>query len=266
MDRISAAGGSPTCVLANGQLGRQDENLATGTEGTTDPSLYSNALQEEAMGIIEFAALTPDIDNWTQLLQALQIMFGGSFHAFSDAGAFSFTIPAGVTGYKYMIVGAGGGGGDGNGAAGAGGSSGGISMGYFAVTPGSEIAGIIGAGGAPGASGGSTSFGYLWASGGAGGGEGVPGNSALAGDPGSGQSGNLLLPGTRGAIGNASLATWVAGRGGAGPFGGGGPEIFGSAAGPGDGVSAVSPGAGGGGAIGSADGGTGANGLVLLWS
>ncbi len=55
----------------------QDRNLSTGTPGTTQSAADHTAYQEEILGPIEAAGITPDAGNNKQLLAALQALFGG---------------------------------------------------------------------------------------------------------------------------------------------------------------------------------------------
>jgi len=105
MDRIGPAGGTPLAMLPNGQLGRQDQNLSTGTEGTLDPSLWSNALQEEIMLLLATAGITPNINNWTQVLAAIQVIIQQAVAAYVDADGFFYFILGTVAGFNLTICG-----------------------------------------------------------------------------------------------------------------------------------------------------------------
>lgn len=103
----------------------------------------------------------------------------------------TFVVPTGITKLKVTCIGGGGGGGDlsGSGLAGAGGGG---AIAYLTVVPADSYAVVIGAGGASGAPGGTTSFGTdcIATGGGAGGngGIGTAGDILVAGNPG-GRSG-----------------------------------------------------------------------------
>ncbi|MDC7125787.1 MAG: hypothetical protein PQJ46_09475 [Spirochaetales bacterium] len=49
-----------------------DLDVSTGVAGTAIRAADKNAIQEELMNVIENADLTPDSDNWTQLLQGIR--------------------------------------------------------------------------------------------------------------------------------------------------------------------------------------------------
>lgn len=181
------------------------------------------------------------------------------FARFTTPGAFSWTIPAGVTGIGLWVWAAGGGGGFGAagtpGGAGAGGSAGAFFRFVgIAVTPGQSVTGTIGAGGAAGISGTAGQAGAntavtvngvtYTAVGGPGGANAAAGAIALqtaaAASP---SAGDIVSPGENGAgafFGGAS--TNYAGRGGTAFLGG-----IGGQAGSGAASAANTPGGGGGG-------------------
>jgi len=94
--------------------------------------------------------------------------------SFTSTGAFSYSVPTGVTSVDVLIVAGGGGGGQ---DVGGGGGAGGMVEAFgYPVTPGGTVPGSVGAGGAGagasanGTSGGNSTFGALTAFGGGGGG------------------------------------------------------------------------------------------------
>jgi hypothetical protein len=181
---------------------------------------------------------------------------------FSSSG--QWTVPNFTTGVKVRCWGGGGGGGAGGGTAGAGGAGGGYAEAYLSgLTPGTQVSITVGAGGSPGAQGGSSGFGtYVSATGGAGGGSGTSTSVGVAGAGGigSGQGANFS-----GAPGQNGLA--LAGGAYLGGMGGG---SFGTASAftPGgtstSGLPGNSPGGGGSGGVGTGSGGPGASGLVIV--
>jgi len=60
-------------------------NPSAGLPATVWPAYEFNAIQDEIMNVIVAAGITPDGNNWTQLLEALTILFG--------AGTFSVANP-----------------------------------------------------------------------------------------------------------------------------------------------------------------------------
>jgi hypothetical protein len=188
------------------------------------------------------------------------------------AGAYSFTVPAGVYWLYATCVAAGGGGAGGNSTAvtaGAGGGAGGTAAGWVAVTPGQVISYIVGKGGAgagyqgAGGNGGSSSIGAIMSATG-GGGAGSP--AGCAGGPGGvGTGGQLSLVGGAGNDGNLYTANAPGGLGGASSLGGGGRTATGYAASVSNGQA---PGSGGGGIYATGanstggPGGNGADGYV----
>lgn len=118
----------------------------------------------------------------------------------------TWTVPNGVTNVFVLVAGAGGGGGSYNASAGTFGSSGGtggMAVGFYTVTPSSNITITVGAGGAgnnsgTGGAGGSSSFGaFCSATGGTGG----IANSGGGGSDGTGVGGNIRTGGTASEVG-----------------------------------------------------------------
>lgn len=75
MDRIN---GANTVDIGSGRRGFRNRNLGAGLSGTQVDAAFMNALQEEVVGIIEAAGLTPDDGDWGQLLAALGSLYGGA--------------------------------------------------------------------------------------------------------------------------------------------------------------------------------------------
>ena len=97
-----------------------------------------------------------------------------NYQEFTSPGSSTFTVPAGVTKVRAIVIGAGGGGGHSPGA-GSGGAGGGFAMGEYTVTPGQNISVTVGSGGSygtAGSSGSSSSFGSFCSATGGGGGDG----------------------------------------------------------------------------------------------
>lgn len=74
MDRTSAANWTD---IGGGKRGYRDRNLGAGLAGTALVAADFNAQQEELMGVIEAAGITPLANDWTQLLDALTVLYGG---------------------------------------------------------------------------------------------------------------------------------------------------------------------------------------------
>ncbi len=72
MDRINSAN---TTDLGGGKRGFKDENVVGGTAGTDVSAAHMNAVQEEILHVIEQSGQVPDVNDWTQLYQALQVLF-----------------------------------------------------------------------------------------------------------------------------------------------------------------------------------------------
>ncbi len=187
--------------------------------------------------------------------------------AFGPTTQGGWQVPAGVTGVKVRIWGAGGAGGAGFTGPGGGGAGGGYSEGFYSVTPGEVIAITVGNGGAgSGASGGNSSFGALAsAMGGQAGADGQPvGTGSGGADGGQGSGSGFSISGAPGGSAFGSSPNWISGAGG-GAFGAAGAVAsVSSGAGSIAGVNGVSPGAGGSGGVNSGLGGNGGPGLVLV--
>lgn len=188
---------------------------------------------------------------------------GFNIQVFATPGTFSWTAPVGVTRVKAVVVGGGSSGACGTTVtAAAGGSAGGAAIGFYAVTPGTAYAVVVGAGGAAqvtngtaGSAGGTSSFASFCSATG-----GQQQVALQAGPPsGMGSGGQINLGGGTG--GDAILGNTLGGAGGNSLFGGGGR--MGTAAG----VAGQAYGAGGGGSYGVATpgpSGAGAAGVVIL--
>lgn len=192
-----------------------------------------------------------------------------NIQAFTTPGAFTFTVPSGVTKIRVKGWGGGGGGGGVNGVAQ---SSGGSAGGYFekilTVTPGQLISGNIGTAGpggngtpTNGTAGGTTTFGALSATGGGFGFASGGGAQSTTSPAGTGSGGDVNLNGLTGSGGNANTN---GGAGGGSPFG-----IQGAPSGSvgGTGAPGQTPGAGGAGTAstsGGQAGGAGGGGMVIV--
>ena len=213
---------------------------------------------------------------------AFQLVGGGStsgganlqLQTFRTVGAFTYTVPAGVS---AILVGEWGGGGSGGGvgggsASGAGGGGGGYVQDILKVVPGQVFTGFIGAGGARTAAGayngnpgGTSAFGtaLLSATGGLGG-AGVSsgyGIGKTAGGMGYGSSSGFNFAGGQGRSGFASGSTYFGGDGGSSWCSGEIPFVNG---GYHDGEMPGQGGAGAGGASGALGGGAGSNGFCFV--
>jgi hypothetical protein len=190
----------------------------------------------------------------------------------------TWTVPAGLYNLKEVeLWGAGGAGGGSSGtnASSSGGGGGGYAHAYdVGVTPGQVITVTVGAGGTGGiganygSAGGTTTFGSTTPVYATGGGGGSPNAINVPGVGGSGFGAQIELNGEQGGIGSAtgtgSGALPVNGAGGGSPFGGGAPNwgVIGPV-----GAAGLFPGGGSNGgacASGTANGGTGANGFVII--
>ena len=141
---------------------------------------------------------------------------------FTTQGAWTYTIPAGVTRIQVRVSGAGGGGGGADNARGGNGGNGARITAIISVSPGQVLSGTIGQGGASAFTSGSTTFGYVpctgngaGGAGAAAGGTGAAANCAGVGFSGSGAGGrgstNLAIDG---------VVFFQAGGGGGGAGGG----------------------------------------------
>jgi hypothetical protein len=193
-----------------------------------------------------------------------------NYQAWSTAGTYYWTCPAGVTQIKVIVSGGGGAGGPvgGTGAGASGGGAGGTSIATPTVVPGTTYTIVVGAGGAStttgnGGNGGtSTAFG-ISATGGAGGQQGNGTNNSAGGAPGNGTGSSAdNFSGGYGQDGQGTSSGGFGGDGGAGFWGGGGRGSD-DAIGP---STALCPASGGGGAYGTTAiaGGAGAPGKVVI--
>jgi hypothetical protein len=247
---------------------------------TIDPDAF-NAQQEEIIGVVIAAGLTPSKTNNAQLLQAIPIIATGRFISTTRiTSAGTIAAPAGATTGRVRAVGGGGGGGSMNGASTSGyfGTSGGGGSGSYAdvIFLASVLSGLTatpGAGGTYGVTGGATTIGtVLSVPGGLGSGATAAYTTLTVATPAAGgatptTTGTMveLRQGSIGLLGVAVAAGFViGGAGGNSRLGNGGGFSGGTT-----GVAAVGPGGGGGGASinpSSAQtfGGTGGNGEILI--
>lgn len=72
MDRVN---GARWVDIGDDRRGFRSQSLAAGIFGTEVTSDWLNAIQEELLTVIQQAGLEPDPDDWTQLYQALQLIF-----------------------------------------------------------------------------------------------------------------------------------------------------------------------------------------------
>jgi uncharacterized repeat protein (TIGR01451 family) len=112
--------------------------------------------------------------------------------SFTTPGAWTYTVPAGVTTIQVQVSGAGGGGGGNDGARGGNGGNGARVTAIISVTPGQVLSGTISRGGGSAFTSGNASFGYTPCSGNGAGGTGFAagGSGAAANCPGVGFSGS----------------------------------------------------------------------------
>ncbi|MBR0681900.1 hypothetical protein GXW74_15505 [Roseomonas eburnea] len=214
MDRIN---GANTVDIGSGRRGWRMRNLLAGIAGTEFTAGYQNASQEELIGLIEAAGLTPDENDWGQVLQAIMLLTAPRMQVFLASG--SFTVPAHVTRLKVRAWGAGGSGGGSSdlGWPGGGGGAGGYGEVVLGVTPGQVIPVVVGHGTA-GANGGATTFGTLVCNGGGKGGEGSAGLVGAGGAGGSVAGADLAITGSYASSGIVYGATGVV-EGGSGASG-----------------------------------------------
>jgi len=86
--------------------------------------------------------------NLSTLLGVNDIRIYKNYQEYTTPGTYAFTVPAGVTRVRAVVIGGGGGGGaspDGNYYGGDSGSGGGFAMGEYTVTPGQAITVTVGA-------------------------------------------------------------------------------------------------------------------------
>jgi hypothetical protein len=207
--------------------------------------------------------------------------------AYSTAGTYTWTAPAGVTEVYVEVAGGGGGGSGGvsgsSASGGGGGGAGGVAEGFVAVTPGSQYTVTVGAagaagsvGGGQGGVGGASSFNGLTGNGGSGAQTHVNMLGGPQGAGGTASGGTVNLTGNAGVWGMSYFSGWplggMGGNGGGNALGGGGsggtwantngyPGTAGSAFGGGGGGGSGSSSSGTGG-VGSAGG---AGGVILEW-
>lgn len=275
-------------LFGPGKDGFKDGDLANGIAPTDFNAAWPNGVQEEIISVISAAGIAPSGGDLTQLLQAIRKIATGrmlNIQRFVASG--TYTPTAGATKALVYVVGAGGGGGGGfatsasSYSVGSGGGSGALALIQLALAGGSAPV-VVGAGGGSavggaGFAGGASSFGGTSAPGGGGGGtattsttgNSVSGQGAPGGTPTIAGGHTLVLAngGAPGACGFifASFGP-TSGQGGNSSIGGGGgTNTSGGLGGPGN-----APGAGGGGSannlsVGNTNGGTGANGLVLVY-
>ncbi|MBX5454331.1 MAG: hypothetical protein K6U10_10380 [Acidobacteriia bacterium] len=182
--------------------------------------------------------------------------------AFSSSG--QWTVPNFTTSVKVRCWGGGGGGGAGGGTAGAGGAGAGYAEAYLSgLTPGTQVSITVGAGGSPGAQGGSSGFGtYVSATGGAGGGSGSSTNVGVAGVGGTGSGPGANFSGAPSQNGLALASGAYLGGMGGGSFGT--ASTFTPGGTNANGLPGNGPGGGGSGGVGAGSGGPGAPGLVIV--
>lgn len=266
MDRIGAAGGSPTGTLANGHLGGVDQNLSIGQEGTQVPALFLNAIQEELLAILTAAGVTPDINNWGQVLNCIIGINAPKIQVFNTAGTYTATMPPNKVSALVIVVGAGGRGGAGNSGAGAGGQGGGAAIKMATFYPGATFTVVVGAGGTSGTpDGGSSAACGMTALGGVHGGIGVAGgispNTTVTGFA---TGGLLNFIGGVAPNGSAEDTLWIGTGGGSSLMGYGPPNTLGGSGYGFAGANAWMPGAGGAGGTYTNNGGNGADGIVIF--
>lgn len=92
MDRIN---GANTVDIGGGRRGFRDRNLLAGLSGTQVTAEFLNALQEEVLGVIEGAGLTPAAENLTQLRTAIGLMIAGQARAHLTAPLTLYVSPTG---------------------------------------------------------------------------------------------------------------------------------------------------------------------------
>jgi len=221
MDRIN---GADWADIGGGNRGFKDENVVAGTAGTAVTAAHLNAIQEEILKVVEAAGLVPDVNDWTQLYQAMGLIarLKGALAITAsmvfDPAALGIPVVNQVIG---LLWGAGGGGASIAGGDGASGAGGGFALKILSNATLQNI--TIGQGGlgdnigGNGAAGGTTSWGGIFsANGGTGGGPGP-------GPGGAGINGDVNIQGSGGGDLRPSGPNWVAG--GTAPFMGGGGLI-----------------------------------------
>ena len=263
-----------------------DGNPAANVPATIAPAYHYNMMMAEMLAVVRAAGETPSGNNWTQLLTALQTLFGHgrllNVQVFATAGSLVYAATPGTSTVLVEVVGGGGPGGSAanTGAnqlsAGAGGAAGGYSRkrlvaGFNGATVTVGAAGVAGTAGLSGTNGGASSFGSAVSAIGGNAGSIGPALTAV-GYPQGGASSGVGVGGdvnAAGEVGGYAIYTNPAtsGKGGASYFGGGGSYTTGSSSG----LAAASPGAGGGGGVQSvpnasgATGGAAQPGIVIVW-
>lgn len=85
MDRIN---GADTHNIGQGRRGFKDENVVAGSAGTEVTAAFLNSVQEEVIKVIEEAGLELDVNDWTQLFQAISKMIDEKFSNIQDNDTF----------------------------------------------------------------------------------------------------------------------------------------------------------------------------------
>jgi hypothetical protein len=254
-------------------------------DGTKVQAGFLNGLLQQVRRAIRGMGVTENNGDDDMLLKAIKASasaiaassgYFGNRQTYAAAGSYTWTVPTGVTKVRVRVWGAGGGGGGAgpNGFSAAGGNGGGYAEKLLAVTPGANLAVVVGAhglggtGNVSGTSGGQSSFAYpaLYADGGPAGGWAsattLPDNTASTA---TGHGGDINLAGGRGESGRGPANTEgaIGGKGGAAAWGGDGAPGR-----KGDGNAGTAPGGGGSGAGGFTGGnsiaGDGADGMVII--
>jgi hypothetical protein len=247
----------------NNDVSGADSSVVITTEGKLGIGTINPTRKLDVNGNVKIAdgtqgngkILTSDANgnaSW-QTLSTGGVLFT-NMQVYANAGSFTFTVPAGFTKIMVEVWGAGGGGSCSNNYAGGGGAYG---KGVYTVTPSTNYAVTVGAGGtggATGANGGNSSFGAL-----------------ISANGGSG-SGGFGLGGTSTAPFNISGGDCYSTNsiyginGGNGANGGqGGRTPINSTDNSGNGRNGVAPGGGGGNCGGGTTGGNGAQGRVVIY-
>jgi uncharacterized repeat protein (TIGR01451 family) len=165
---------------------------------------------------------------FSTIIWGIWLLLPGSAAAqtFNTPGAWTYTVPAGVSSVQVQVSGAGGGGGGADTGAGGAGSNGALVTAVISVTPGQVLSGTIGTGGLTGYTSGAASFGFgapCTGNGAGGAGVGTGGNGGAANCPGNGYSGGGGGGGGGTTFAVAGTVFVQAGGGGGGGGGGNGP-------------------------------------------
>ncbi|MGX7707967.1 glycine-rich domain-containing protein [Methylobacterium sp. Gmos1] len=272
-----AANATLTIGGVSGPLQRNDGSPIQSGDGPPNSDVlvnrHGNAWRLVGFGRAELSGGTSSSDVLNIIAANPSLSPPRNLVSFTTAGNGTWTVPDRVTWIYVELVGGGGGGHGGAGGvtwSGGGGGSGGYSARWINVTPGQTISYAVGAGGAGSdnssdtfaATGGTTAFGPIQATGG-GGGRGGPGG-CNGGVPGVGSGGQKNFFGANGGDGNPVNNAVQGGNGASSAFGGGGrtatinnPVMNG-----------VAPGSGGGGAWyttpSAQAGGNGADGGIII--